>query len=689
MSLDALLPDALSHLLVQVVAVVLLSRALAPLLRRFGQPMVLAEIGAGILLGPSVLGWLAPGAEHALFAPDSLPPLQVASALGVVLFMFMIGLQLDPKLLRGHEGRAVVVSQASIALPFVGGVLLAQHLPAPGGSGPVFSLFLGTAMSATAFPVLARILSERRLLGTRLGAITLACAAVDDVTFWCLLAFVVALARAHGLQDALTTAGLTVGYLLVMFVLVRPLLRRLDQRASGTVGQGTVALIVLLLFVSSWVTDWIGIQALFGAFVLGVILPKEGGLAHALVSRLEDLVLIVLLPLFYAYSGSRTDLGLVHSLDDWLTCALVFSVACAGKLGGSAITARLTGLSWRESGALGVLMNTRGLKELIILNLGLDLGVLSPSLFAMMVLMGIGTTVMTSPLLRWLSPEKQELAPPEPVLDEAEPFRVLICVASGRSGPGLVALASALGAGRPGRPVRALHLLEPTDRVSFVLEQVQDPEDYQGFKPLMERAEELVLSVRPMSFVSTEPSVDICRVAEAQETDLVLMGWHRPQINPTLLDGTVHQVLQHARGAVVTLLVGRSLSQLRRILVLFGRSPHDAAVLHLAHRLARQGSEVTVVHAPEAEAEARRAAGPGLALRAVRAFSLVDGVLAECHGHDLLIVGVGKSWELEQHRIGLHAERLMQESPIPVLVVRSSEKLSATARSSTLRRSRV
>ena len=301
-------------------------------------------------------------------------------------------MELDPTLLRGRGHAAVVISHVSIIAPFFLGALLAlflyTHLSSDAVPFVSFALFMGIAMSITAFPVLARILIERDLLKTKVGAVTLTCAAVDDVTAWCLLAFVVATVRAAGLHQALVTVGLALLYLIAMFFVVRPLLARFGRlhEHSGRLSQNLVAVIFALVLASSAITDLIGIHSIFGAFMLGAMMPKQGGFVRELTDKIEDFAVVFLLPVYFAYTGLRTQIGLLDSGDLWLFCVLIIGVATIGKFGGSAVAARVTGLGWREASALGVLMNTRGLMELIILNIGLDLGVISPVLFAMMVL---------------------------------------------------------------------------------------------------------------------------------------------------------------------------------------------------------------------------------------------------------------------------------------------------------------
>jgi Kef-type K+ transport system membrane component KefB len=395
--------DTLLHVLLALVAIIVTARALGALFRRLHQPPVIGEVVAGLLLGPSLLGRVAPQATAYLMPPQVAPFLGVISQIGAILYMFLVGLELDLSSLR-HKGRAAVaVSHASIVVPFSLGALLAlplyPRLSSADVSFTVFALFLGVAMSVTAFPVLARILAERQMSRTKLGVLALTCAAADDVTAWCLLAFVVAVAQAR-LSGAWLTTGLTIAYLSLMIGVVRPLLAR--RLASAAVGQDAVAAAFVALLLSALATEYIGIHAVFGAFLLGAVIPHDSPLARHLGERLTDVVTVLLLPAFFAFTGMRTRIGLVSGAEQWLLCGAITFVASLGKFGGSAVAARLSGLDWREAASVGILMNTRGLMELVVLNIGFDLGVIAPSLFAMLVMMALVTTAATTPVLQLL-----------------------------------------------------------------------------------------------------------------------------------------------------------------------------------------------------------------------------------------------------------------------------------------------
>ncbi len=408
--------DVVEHVLATLAAVVGLGYLLGRAFSRLGQPPVIGEVVAGILLGPSVLGAIWPEAMHALVpGPDADPHGQVTAALqaisqvGVILYMFLVGLELNAARLRAEAPAAVVVTHAGIAVPFVLGAALALWLyPAYSHRGVPFTgfaLFLGAAMAVTAFPVLARILTDRGLEKTDLGATALGCAATDDVTAWCLVALVVGVARAE-VESAVLAAVGAVAFIAAMFLVVRPLAARVARRfdAPGPLHPAAVPGVLAAVLLAALATEALGIHGVFGAFLLGAVIPHDSRLAREFTARLRDVVVVLLLPAFFAVTGMRTEVGLLGAWRDWLVCGAIVLAATAGKFGGVAVAARLTGYRWRTAAALGALMNTRGLMALIVLDIGLSLGVLSPALFAMLVLMALATTLATAPALRWLAP---------------------------------------------------------------------------------------------------------------------------------------------------------------------------------------------------------------------------------------------------------------------------------------------
>jgi len=404
----------LDTFLLQIVVILTLAKVVGMALRKVNQPAVVGEMLAGILLGPSVLGALWPTGYALLFPAGSVRFLGSVSQLGLVMFMFLVGLELRPADLRGRGYTAILVSHTGIVLPLFLGALLSLALYPVLGPQDVsfraFALFIGAAMSVTAFPVLARLLADRRLTGTRLGVLAVACAAVDDVSAWCILAVVVALSRPGVAQTGMALVLLgSIAFLAAMFLVVRPRLAWLARRhvAEGGISRGLLSAMVILMLTSAWVTQKLGIHALFGAFVAGVIMPKSPTFVRDAASPIEDVMLVVLLPLFFATTGIRMSLDIFEGMAMWTFFGLVLLVAFAGKLGGSAIASRMAGLSWRESLSLGALMNTRGLMGLIILSVGVDAGVVSQPLFVMMVLMSIITTIATTPLLSALMPRPE------------------------------------------------------------------------------------------------------------------------------------------------------------------------------------------------------------------------------------------------------------------------------------------
>jgi Kef-type K+ transport system membrane component KefB len=410
--------DVLWHLLLALATVVVAGRGLSWLFRLIGQPPVIGELIAGILLGPSLLGRVSPEVAAYVLPSTVAPYLGVLANLGVIIYMFLVGLELNSAMLRGQLRMTLTTSHASIVVPFVLGSGCALYLYPHFASGDVpfthFALFLGIAMSITAFPVLARILADQRMTQTRLGALALTCAAIGDVTAWCLLAFAVGVV--HGSANgALFVALFTIMFIIAMFVVLKP---RFERLAHATIGDQptpkAVSITLIALLLSALTTEAIGVHAIFGAFLLGAIIPDDSPLARSLHRGIVDLVTIVFMPAFFAFTGMRTQIGLLSGGYEWLVCAGIIAVATLGKFGGTTVAARFNGLELRDAMALGALMNTRGLMEVIVLNVGLDLGIISPTLFTMLVLMALVTTIMTIPLLHVVLPAaawRKDLAP--------------------------------------------------------------------------------------------------------------------------------------------------------------------------------------------------------------------------------------------------------------------------------------
>lgn len=391
------------HLLLALAAVVVVGRLFGRVLGRLGQPPVIGDVIAGIALGPSLLGVVAPAASFYILPLPVAPYLSVVAQLGVIIYMFLVGLGLNLAVVRGQMRATVATALASVAVPFALGAVLAVYLY-PGLSTAAvpfahFALFLAIALSITAFPVLARILDDRGMTGTRLGTTALTCTAIADVVAWCLLAFVVGVVQAR-VESALLVVGLTLGFVAAMFLAVGPVFRHLSALARGGGSmQEVVALALAAMLLAALATETIGIHAIFGAFLLGAVIPHDSDLARSLERSLGDLATVLLLPAFFALTGMRTDIGLLSGAAQWWLCGLIVLVATVGKFGGTFAAARLTGMDGRHAAGLGVLMNTRGLMALVVLNIGLDLGVISPTLFTMLVVMALVTTLATTPIL--------------------------------------------------------------------------------------------------------------------------------------------------------------------------------------------------------------------------------------------------------------------------------------------------
>ncbi len=698
--------DLILLLLVQVALILGLSRFIGLIFQRLNQPQVVGEMLAGIMLGPSLFGWLAPAASAAIFPPAAVAYLNVLSQVGVIFFLFLVGLELDPRLIRNRGHAAVVISHVSIVAPFLLGTALALLLysrlfnNAPHMQFQSVALFMGASMSITAFPVLARILTERNLHKTKVGAVTITCAAVDDVTAWCMLAVVIGVARAKGVSSGLYTAGWATAYVLVMFFVVRPFLRRLQQvhERQQRLSQTMVGVILLMVLVSAYITEVIGIHALFGAFLLGAIMPKGNAFVRTLTEKLEDFTVVFLLPIFFAYTGLQTRIGVLDRPEMWMYCGLIILVACAGKFGGSTLAARACGLPWREAGAIGILMNTRGLMELVILNVGRELGVITDAIFAMMVIMALVTTALTTPILHLVYPRR--LMEQDQVAETGGGYKVLIPVAMPASGPPLVMLADALTGGDEERQIIALYLKRPVDRDAYRvdLELDQPAEKTAALQPLLEEAVKHQVAVTSVVFTSRDVPSDIARTARLRHVDLILMGFHNPVYTQSILGGTVHRVLTGS-DSDVAIFVDRSVGHTsaaapRNILVPYLGSKHDRLALEMAGRISRHSKvPVTVLHvvAPgrtdsanttNAQSETNRVFNDPtqpmpVSLKTVEGDSPVDVVIEQAKEFELVVIGVAEEWGLESQLLGFRAERVAREVACSLLIVRKRGQFAA------------
>ncbi len=493
------LSHPLAILILQIIAIVVFARLFGFIFNKIGQPTVIGEIVAGIVLGPSVVGLFFPEVSHFLFPLPSLGNLQFLSQVGLILFMFVIGMELDINVMRRQAHGAVVISHASIIIPYTLGMGLAYFLYnefAPANiSFTSFALFMGIAMSITAFPVLARIIQERGLTKSPLGILAITCAAADDITAWCLLAVVIAIVKAGAFLSALFTISLAIGYVLLMLLVVKPFLQRLGNIYGNRemVSKPVMAIVFIILLLSSYCTEIIGIHALFGAFLAGVVMPSELNFRKILVDKLEDVSVVLLLPLFFVFTGLRTQIGLLTEGHLWVTCFWVIFVAVAGKFGGSAIAAKVVGHNWRESLSVGALMNTRGLMELIVLNIGYDLGILSPQVFAMMVLMALITTFMTGPaldLINWLMPDRKRKE--AMILKAKGSSRILLSFGSAQSGRMMLALAAQMfGRRQLNNNLTAINLTYNAEITSWQLQEYEK----ESFKDINDEAQKLNIRI--------------------------------------------------------------------------------------------------------------------------------------------------------------------------------------------------
>ena len=519
-------PTAL--VLAQIVVIIIVSRIFGFFFSKIHQPTVIGEIIAGIALGPSLLGTILPEFSQALFPENSLGNLSLLSQVGLILFMFMVGMELDIKVLKNKVKDAVVVSNAGILIPFTLGICLAYYIY--GHFAPVgvpflsFGLFLGMAMSITAFPVLARIVQERGIHRTRLGALVITCAAIDDISAWCMLAAIIAIAKAGSFLSSLYVILLSVVYIILMIKVIRPFLKRVGDLHTSleNLSKPVVAIFFLTLLISSYTTEIIGIHALFGAFLAGTIMPENSKFRNIFIQKIEDISLVLLLPLFFVYTGLRTQIGLLNDIYLWQITGLIVLVAITGKFIGSAFASKIMGQNWRDSLTIGALMNTRGLMELVVLNIGYDLGILSPKVFSMMVIMALVTTFMTGPALDLISRLfKEKSNPIAEKINQMRKYKIILSFGNPDMGKSLLRLANSLiRKQKENASVTALHLCPNNILHHYNLDEYED----ESFAPVIYESEILNQKITTLFKASDNIDTDISEISNKGDFDLLLIG---------------------------------------------------------------------------------------------------------------------------------------------------------------------
>jgi len=538
-SLTHNLQHPLAILLGQIITIILVARLFGWIFRKIGQPSVIGEIVAGIALGPSLLGLYFPEFSTTLFPSASLGNLQFLSQIGLILFMFVIGMELDLKVLKNKANDAVVISHASIVVPFSFGIGLAYFIYyrfAPHGVDFLsFSLFMGIAMSITAFPVLARIVQEREMHKTRLGTIVITCAAADDITAWCILAAVIAIVKAGSFVSSLYVIGLAIVYVGAMLFIVRPFLKKIGDlyKSKNKLSKPVVAIFFLTLILSSYTSEIIGIHALFGAFMAGAIMPDITKFRAIFIEKVEDVSVILLLPLFFVFTGLRTQIGLINDPYLWKLTGVIILVAVAGKFFGSALAAKFVGQSWQDSLTIGALMNTRGLMELVVLNIGYDLGVLTSEVFTMMVIMALVTTIMTGPALDLINFIFKSKA--GEILDNVtnnNKYKILISFGNNEKAKSLLRLANCLvKRQKDTSTITALHLSLSDEMHSYDIEE----QEKRRFDPILQESKVLNQEITTIFKATIDIETDIADIANHGDYDLLLVGLGKSIFEGTLL----------------------------------------------------------------------------------------------------------------------------------------------------------
>lgn len=517
-------------LLLQIIAILITARLFGWLFLKIGQPTVIGEIVAGIVLGPSVLGHLLPEVSGFLFRPDSLGNIGILSQFGLILFMFAIGMELDITEVRKKLKETILISHTSTIVPFFFGMLTAYFVydKYADKSTPFlsFSLFIGIAMSITAFPVLARIIQEKGLTKSHLGTISLASAANGDITAWCLLAVVIAVAQAGSMLSATYNILFSVVYIVLMFAVVRPFLRAVGHiyHNKEVVTKGVVAFMFLFLIVSAYLTEMLGLHALFGAFIAGVVMPSNVKFRKIMTEKVEDVSLALLLPLFFVSTGLRTEIGLLNTPELWGMCLVFIAVAIVGKFGGAMFSARFVGESWKDSLYIGALMNTRGLMELVVLTIGYEMKILPPAIFVMLVLMTLVTTFMTTPLVSFIDfcfRTHEKIQENKRVASVAGVFKVLLSFGRASNGQVMLDVAHQMfSRGKNKLDITALHLTVGSDINPLHTDNFEEV----SFSPIAYEAKKLGLDIHTRYEVSNDAGQDIVEIVNNESFDFLLVG---------------------------------------------------------------------------------------------------------------------------------------------------------------------
>ena len=581
---------------------------------KVGQPYVMGEVIAGICLGPSVFGAISANAQAWAFPTDILPAFGVVANLGLIFYMFLVGLEVDRGQLKGKAAQAAAISNASVAVPMLLGIAVAlplYKLVGPNKKFVSFAIFMGVAMSITAFPVLARILSERRMLNRPVGALTIACAAIDDVTAWFLIALAITISVSGTFGDVVKTIGEAVAFTLLMVFVVRRIVARMAAAYDqvGRIPPVWFAGIIVGVLLSAYITETINIAFIFGAFIMGMIMPRHSRMNEEITRRIEDFVVTLLLPLFFAYTGLRMNVGLLDRPELWLLTLLLIAIAIVGKLAGAAIAARVAGYDWKASAVIGSLMNTRGLTELIVLNLALDVGAISNALFAMLVIMAVVTTLMAGPLLKLLDPKNEygrqvedEFADAALAAVQAHPElpvperSILVAPETDAATAQLVALAEPLAGSTPVRELIVARLVQPTRgartgvRAGLQTENLALERASRSINEIRERLASDGVVARGVALTSTNPGDDLVHIVEREPVDLVLTDGRQRLFGEGVPLGDGTELLERAPCDVAMLVAKEQdpieLGPDHPILVPFGGAEHDWAALELGSWLA-------------------------------------------------------------------------------------------------------